>query len=261
MASTDVDEKVCLRRFGLNFDPPSLVLEYERPGSGRLFHRRIGLRRLGPQSDPSRTAEKIRRQNKALLAEDQVPFEQLVSVVARLQARQNADKAISSPNSAGSPHSATSPKVSPEAAAAITIAVEAAVPTAQAVDSPKSAISSKSATSLKSATSPKSVISSPKSASAAAAAPAAEEAPIAAADADAVEFADAPDLPSIEPDLDLNKLSNEELDRYKAKMDVEFYRNLAKPGDPGFEYDVRMDHVVDDDADSCGWDESGSDGD
>lgn len=176
MGSGEAEGGVSLRRFGLNFDPPSLVLEYERVGSGRLFHRRIGLRRLGPSSDPSRTAEKIRRQNKALLAEDQVPFEQLVSVVARLQAKQGGEKAT--------------PAVPPAVAS------------------------------------------------------------------EGIE-----DLPELEGDLDLNKLSTEELDRYKARMDVEYYRNQSKPGDPGFKYDVRVDHELGEDAASCGWDDSGSEGD
>lgn len=204
-----------MRRFGLNFDPPSLVLEYERPDSGRLFHRRIGLRRLGPGADPVRTAEKVRRQNKSLLAEDQVPFEQLVSVITRLQSKAVADKVAS----VASPAVATT--------ATLALSPKAAAPEVAAV--------------------------APEAAAAASAVASAAE----GAQVEASPAADEDDLPEIKSDMDLNKLSTEELDRYKAKMDIEYTKNQKKPGDPGFVYDVQVDHEVGSDASSCGWDESG----
>mmetsp|Transcript_67444 Transcript_67444/g.197225 ORF Transcript_67444/g.197225 Transcript_67444/m.197225 type:complete len:201 (-) Transcript_67444:357-959(-) len=76
---------VCPKRFGLNYDPPSIILEYLQVSTGKLFHRRIGLRRLRANSDPARVAEKLRQKNKALLAEDRVSFDQIVSLVSRLQ--------------------------------------------------------------------------------------------------------------------------------------------------------------------------------
>merc|ERR1719420_724336 len=76
---------ICPKRFGLTYDPPSIVLEYLQISTGKLFHRKIGLRRLRPGTDPSRVAEKMRQKNEALLAEDKVSFEQLVSLVRRLQ--------------------------------------------------------------------------------------------------------------------------------------------------------------------------------
>ena len=38
----------------------------------------------------------------------------------------------------------------------------------------------------------------------------------------------------------LNKLSTEELEKHKKKMDVLFMKNQKKPGDPDFVYDVRQ---------------------
>ena len=37
----------------------------------------------------------------------------------------------------------------------------------------------------------------------------------------------------------LNKLTTEELEKHKKKMDVLFTKNQKKPGDPGFVYDLR----------------------
>merc|ERR1719247_2515504 len=81
MDSADISPK----RFGLTFDPPCIVLEYLQISTGKLFHRKIGLRRLRAGSDAARVAEKMRQKNEALLAEDKVSFDQLVSLVRRLQ--------------------------------------------------------------------------------------------------------------------------------------------------------------------------------
>jgi len=277
---SDADDKVCLRRFGLNFDPPSLVLEYERPASGRLFHRRIGLRRLGPTSDPSRTAEKIRRQNKALLAEDQVPFEQLVSVVARLQARQVAEglkagektdeKAPSVPASpASQPSLGASPVAADAPAETETVRTTEEAPEAPSVPASPASQPSPGA-SPAAADAPAETVRTTEEAAEAAPTEAAATVPSdaedtqaaaaavakAAAEAEEVDFADAPDLPALDGDLDLNKLSTVDLNKYKAQMDVAYSANQCKKGDEGFEYDVRIDHEIDADADSCGWDDS-----
>ena len=42
--------------------------------------------------------------------------------------------------------------------------------------------------------------------------------------------------------LDLNKLSDAELNRHKAAMDKDYQKNFIKAGDPGFEYDKRVDY-------------------
>mmetsp|Transcript_36697 Transcript_36697/g.80444 ORF Transcript_36697/g.80444 Transcript_36697/m.80444 type:complete len:188 (-) Transcript_36697:211-774(-) len=75
---------VCPKRFGLTYDPPSIILEYLQPSTGKLFHRRIGLKRLPSSTDPARVAKKIRQQNRHLLAEDKVSFDQIVTLVEKL---------------------------------------------------------------------------------------------------------------------------------------------------------------------------------
>mmetsp|Transcript_6462 Transcript_6462/g.17452 ORF Transcript_6462/g.17452 Transcript_6462/m.17452 type:complete len:140 (-) Transcript_6462:227-646(-) len=41
---------------------------------------------------------------------------------------------------------------------------------------------------------------------------------------------------------DLNRISAVDVQQYKAAMEVSFLRNQKRPGDPGYEYDVRVDH-------------------
>eukprot|EP00811_Abedinium_folium_P002836 NODE_12609_length_1214_cov_3.182153.p1 GENE.NODE_12609_length_1214_cov_3.182153~~NODE_12609_length_1214_cov_3.182153.p1 ORF type:complete len:168 (-),score=28.68 NODE_12609_length_1214_cov_3.182153:537-1040(-) len=154
-------EDCCPKRFGLNYDPPAIVLEYLQLSTQKLFHRRIVFRRLKPSSDAIRIAERVRQKNEQLLSEDKVSFEQLVSLVRKLQeavARGGADAAPAPPR----------------------------------LDYHK---------------------------------------------------------------VDLNKVSDEELIQHKSAMDIDFQKNMIRPGDPDYQYDIEVefgDGVMD-----SGWDSDG----
>mmetsp|Transcript_16745 Transcript_16745/g.29325 ORF Transcript_16745/g.29325 Transcript_16745/m.29325 type:complete len:174 (+) Transcript_16745:90-611(+) len=90
---------VCPKRFGLNYDPPAIILEYLEVSTGKLFHRRVGLKRLRATADPARVAEKLRQKNRALLTEDSgVDFDQIVTLVKKLQ-ESMVEKSATSRNS------------------------------------------------------------------------------------------------------------------------------------------------------------------
>ena len=56
---------------------------------------------------------------------------------------------------------------------------------------------------------------------------------------------------------DLNKLGDAELKAHKAAMEVGFQKNALKKGDPGFEYDKRVNFKYNaDEALDNSWDES-----
>ncbi|KAL7855250.1 hypothetical protein SRHO_G00174400 [Serrasalmus rhombeus] len=64
------------------------------------------------------------------------------------------------------------------------------------------------------------------------------------------------------PDLheeDLNKLSDEELSRRKAQMDVLFERNKRHKDDPDFVYDLEVEFPEHSVRETCSWDEDQSD--
>mmetsp|Transcript_27210 Transcript_27210/g.61733 ORF Transcript_27210/g.61733 Transcript_27210/m.61733 type:complete len:205 (-) Transcript_27210:122-736(-) len=165
---------VCPKRFGLNYDPPSIVLEYLQVSTGKLFHRRIGLRKLRANSDPARVAEKLRQKNKALLAEDRVSFEQIVSLVTRLQE--------------GVPGN---------------------------VKNIQGNIQSKMGSNNQS-------------------------------------------IPAVDyHEVNLNKLSTEEITAHKEKMDVMFFQNQKKPGDADYQYDKQVD--FEEGTEECGWDSEDDD--
>lgn len=57
-------------------------------------------------------------------------------------------------------------------------------------------------------------------------------------------------------DEDLNKLSDEELNRHKAQMDVLFELNRRHRDDPDFVYDLEVEFPKNSVQESCSWDES-----
>jgi CEP19-like protein len=60
----------------------------------------------------------------------------------------------------------------------------------------------------------------------------------------------------VNPEEDLNKLDNEELEKKKAIMDIAFNKGRIRPGDSKFEYDKRVDYVPDKPSD---WDSNDGD--
>ncbi|NXS58074.1 CEP19 protein, partial [Brachypteracias leptosomus] len=63
---------------------------------------------------------------------------------------------------------------------------------------------------------------------------------------------------TIDPEEDMNKLDDQELDRRKSIMDELFEKNRKKKDDPDFIYDLEIEFPQDEQLESCGWDvESG----
>ncbi|XP_066941723.1 centrosomal protein of 19 kDa-like isoform X2 [Macrobrachium rosenbergii] len=60
----------------------------------------------------------------------------------------------------------------------------------------------------------------------------------------------------VDPDEDLNKVSEEELAKKKKIMENSFEKNQVKPGDPDYEYDKQIDFASDNKAEA-GWDSPG----
>jgi centrosomal protein CEP19 len=186
------------KRFGLKYDPPAIILEYLQVSTGKLFHRQIGLRRLRATSDPARVAEKLRQKNRTLLVEDKVSFDQLVTLVSKLQLELGT-------GANGSTAATAAKAYSGGASASVAAAVQP--PAGKKPDGPESGNIYR-------------------------------------------------DTPQVE-DKNLNKLSDEELAKHKADMDVLFLKNQKKPGDADYVYDVQVEFPETDQP--SGWDSSDSD--
>ncbi|XP_010018345.1 PREDICTED: centrosomal protein of 19 kDa [Nestor notabilis] len=63
---------------------------------------------------------------------------------------------------------------------------------------------------------------------------------------------------TIDPEEDMNKLDDKELDKRKSIMDELFEKNRKKKDDPDFIYDIEVEFPQDEQLESCSWDvESG----
>eukprot|EP00929_Paragymnodinium_shiwhaense_P016400 TRINITY_DN124713_c0_g1_i1.p1 TRINITY_DN124713_c0_g1~~TRINITY_DN124713_c0_g1_i1.p1 ORF type:complete len:260 (+),score=82.48 TRINITY_DN124713_c0_g1_i1:129-908(+) len=243
------EEDICPKRFGLNYDPPSIVLEYLQLSTGKLFHRHIGLRRLRASSDPARVAEKLRAKNQSLLAEDKVSFEQIVTLISKLQASLAAAGKLPSENGkspAAAKPAATSP---PAAAAAAAVAAADDVPKgAQPAETPSPSKAAEDDGAKGSPTAANAPRAGRRTKNGDAAVEADDE-----MDEEVAAAAGAEDMAT----KNLNALSDAELARHKAKMDVIFFKHQKKPGDAGYIYDVQVDYPEGEE--ECGWDSDGSD--
>lgn len=63
---------------------------------------------------------------------------------------------------------------------------------------------------------------------------------------------------ALDPEKDLNRVTDYELALAKAKMDQAFQAHRLKPGDPGFEYDRQLEFSAP--KEEASWDEDGSEG-
>mmetsp|Transcript_53845 Transcript_53845/g.125862 ORF Transcript_53845/g.125862 Transcript_53845/m.125862 type:complete len:283 (-) Transcript_53845:29-877(-) len=237
--------EVTPKRFGLNYDPPAIILEYLQTDTGKLFHRRIALQRLRRNADASQVAEKLRQKNEVLLAEEKVSFEQLVSLVQKLQAKMPESVAAASEEARRTREAKTNSR---HRKADLTIHVRCLsgdcktlrLSGTDSISQAKLAIQREMGTAFEQQ---ELVL---------------DKVTLSENDRSLQSYGitDGSELNLVALDydvVDLNKLSDEELNQHKARMDVQFLKNQRKPGDPDFVYDVQVDFEPDDNA-PCGWD-------
>jgi centrosomal protein CEP19 len=199
------------KRFGLKYDPPTIVLEYMVMSLGKLYHHKMKLIRLKPDSDVNEMIDYLYNRHSFYVKESVVSRQQLANLVIRLQKRMELQSNAQKTKENTRPTSAK--KQSPEQKQP------------QKIEKPKGAD-----------TIPSSYLPSVVQ----------KEAPKAddgwGNDDDWGLDDDWGENSNQEKDYDnydLNKLSVEELKKEKAKMDVNFEKNQKKPDEDGFEYDVR----------------------
>jgi hypothetical protein len=191
------------KRFGLKYNPPTIVMEYMVMSLGKLYHHKIKLMRLTPESDINEMVDYIYSRHAFYVKEEVVGRQQIANLVTRLQKRISGQPE----SQRAQPKAESKPKP-----AAKQVVTENPIPNSYlpSVEQKK---------------------------------------PKAKNDWDDGGWSDNDDgdawgdnNPTKIDDynnFDMNKLTVEELQKEKAKMDVDFEKNKVKPGDTGFEYDVR----------------------
>ena len=73
------------KRFGLAYNPPQIVVEYQKPSSGKLYHHKIKLHKLSPKSKISEIIEDIYKNHNLYLNHQKVNKAQIIQLVEKLR--------------------------------------------------------------------------------------------------------------------------------------------------------------------------------
>lgn len=217
---------VSIKRFGLRYSPPSIVVEYENEDTGKLFHRRIEFLEQLLNSDAKHIAGKLREKHAVLLGEDKVSMEQLESLVRKLQ---ETSREFSRPILVRHPISGECTELRHWQGKDSIAQLKAAIEVKTGKDARKQQLLFRDEKLEDDSTLESLGIRG-------------------GSELTLVLYAE--DYAN----LDLNKLSTEDLDKHKATMDILFNQHRKKPTDTDFVYDIQVDFSMEDNADPSGWD-------
>jgi len=75
------------KRFGLKFDPPTVILEYLIPSSGKLYHHKMKLVKLKGDSDTLEMIDYLRNKHPQYFINNKIPESQLKNLIEKLKKR------------------------------------------------------------------------------------------------------------------------------------------------------------------------------
>ena len=73
------------RRFGLKFEPPTIILEYQVPSKNKLYLHIMPMPELEPDHDPYDWLKILRKEHTSFLDSKLINEEQLLGLIQRLQ--------------------------------------------------------------------------------------------------------------------------------------------------------------------------------
>ena len=216
------------KRFGLNYSPPQIIIEYLAPSTGKLYHHKMRLHKFTKEKNTGEIMKELFERHQAYLDKKKISSEQLVRLIERLKQnfvprkRKNENKKEEIKN-----------KEKPEVKKEIKNEEKNEEKKEEKKEEKSSEIeedfdfgeveSSMKEEKSKEKEKPK-INEKPKK-----------------------EIKKDPELEEEEDeygfdefeDEDLNKLNDSDLKKKKAEMDVEFEKNNIKKGDANFQYDIR----------------------
>lgn len=85
MSTQELSSDYIPKRFGLSYNPPQIVVEYQRPSSGKLYHHKIKFQHLTPQSKISELIDDIYKKHSTYLNHERVSKAQIIQLVEKLR--------------------------------------------------------------------------------------------------------------------------------------------------------------------------------
>jgi centrosomal protein CEP19 len=79
------------KRFGLQYNPPMIVLEYLVPSTGKLYHHKMRLQRLTASSEAKTFLDYLRKRHSVYLSHTKITDEQLTGLIIQLRDHMKPD--------------------------------------------------------------------------------------------------------------------------------------------------------------------------
>ena len=73
------------KRFGLKFDPATIVIEYMVPSTGKLYHHKMRIRNLTASSNPEELLESLKRRHVMYLSTSKIQDDQIIELIRKLK--------------------------------------------------------------------------------------------------------------------------------------------------------------------------------
>lgn len=208
------------KRFALKFDPPTIIVEYLIPSSGKLYHHKMKLPQLQPDSDTSDVLDSLKKKHQGYFTGNKISDGQMTNFIEKLKKKLQGVSSSRVPNGSGGYGeniNQSGSKFDKQGANGINKGDFLA-----SSDLNKDKVAKSSANPTPSKGNGKAGNNF----------------------WDFEDLEDYDDEDKVDYDNEnLNKLSKEELQKHKDKMDVLFNQNQKKPGDEGFVYDKQEEFV------------------
>ncbi len=214
------------KRFGLNYSPPQIIIEYLAPSTGKLYHHKMRLHKFKKEKNNAEIIKELYERHQIYLDKKKVSSEQLVRLIERLKQnfvprkKKNENKKEEEKNQENKQKVEIKKEIKKEEKKEIK--PEEKSSEMEDFDFGEVESSMKSEEKKKEKEKPKE-----------------PEKKVEKKENDELEEEEEEYGFDDYDDEDLNKLNDSELKKKKAEMDVEFEKNNIKKGDANFKYDIR----------------------
>ena len=73
------------KRFGLNYSPPQIIIEYLAPSTGKLYHHKMRLHKFTKEKSNAEVIKELYERHQVYLDKKKVSSEQLIKLIERLK--------------------------------------------------------------------------------------------------------------------------------------------------------------------------------
>ena len=219
------------KRFGLNYSPPQIIIEYLAPSTGKLYHHKMRLHKFKKEKNNAEIIKELYERHQVYLDKKKISSEQLVRLIERLKQnfvpkkKKSENKKEEEKNQENKQKNEIKKEIKKEEKKEEKKEVkpeEKSSEIEEDFDFGEVESSMKSEEKKKEKEKPKE-----------------PEKKVEKKENDELEEEEEEYGFDEFEDEDLNKLNDSELKKKKAEMDVEFEKNNIKKGDANFKYDIR----------------------